>query len=129
MPAVSAQTPLQPEAGHGSPLVAPAMPIDPHPPVMPGPNALTSDGIRSGGGAGSPLVSDAQPMTPGVNRTRNGGEVQAPTSGAAWPTPTQDHGSAGDAPSGALGPDMRCIDIPPPPTAAGGANPFSVVLS
>lgn len=119
MPAVSAQTPLQPGARKDN--VDPARPIEAQAPTVRGPNPIDSGQqfLTSGGGAGSPLVSPASPLSAGVNRTRNGGEVQAGSYGEAWPTPKPDHGSSGDAPSGALGPDVRCIQIPDRPKGRG----------
>lgn len=114
MPAVSAQTPLQPGASHGSALVSPAAPIEASAPAMPGPAPQTSDGIRSPGGQGSSLTMGwaGMNLSPGVH---NGGQQQGQRSNAAWPAPRQDQGSSGDAPSGATDMDVRVIDVPSSP--------------
>lgn len=117
MPARSAQTPLQPGATHGSSLVTPASPLEASAPVSLGPNALTSDGIRSGGGAGSPLVTPAQPMEASKG-IYNGGQDQGCRYGEAWPTRPSSTSIAQDGVGTQTDMDVRYIDIPQPPHAS-----------
>lgn len=126
MPAIAAQSPLQPGAAHGSSLVEVAHPLEAQAPSMPGPNPITNPAPTQPGGAGSSLVApwSGQSVTSGI---RNGGQEQGSRSGPAWPSPPAAAGVAAQSIGSDTGMDVRCIDIPAPPRASGADFPTGSV--